>query len=232
MALPIRSVDLPGVRLGYRDAGDPAAPPVVLLHGGRATGERWEPVLAELAGRYRVLAPDQRGHGASRPADGHGFGRMRDDLPAFAAALGLRRFCLVGHSMGGTVAILAAERYPELLSGLVLVDTPPPRGTGDWPDPERPAGDLPYDWEAVLAVFAGLRAPDPAWWDDLPTITAPTLVIGGGPTSHVPQDLLAEAAGRIPGAAFTTVDGAGHNVYRTRQAEFLDLLRPFLDRVS
>jgi pimeloyl-ACP methyl ester carboxylesterase len=51
---------------------------------------------------------------------------MRDDLRQFADALGLDRFVLGGHSMGGTVATLFAERYPDRLAGLILVDSPPP----------------------------------------------------------------------------------------------------------
>jgi pimeloyl-ACP methyl ester carboxylesterase len=68
-------------------------------------------------------------------------------------------------------------------------------------------------------------------WADLPAITAPALVIGGGPTSPVPQHLLAKAAELIPGATLVTIEGAGHAVHQTRPREFLAAVRPFLRRI-
>lgn len=81
------------------------------------------------------------------------------------------------------------------------------------------------------AIFAQLKDPDPAWWVELPAITAPTLVIGGGPTSPVPQQLLAKLAGLVPDAALVTIEGAGRAVHRIRPAEFLATVRPFLQRI-
>lgn len=82
------------------------------------------------------------------------------------------------------------------------------------------------------AVFAQLRDPDPAWWADLPAVTTPALVIGGGSTSPVPQHLLARVAQLIPDATLVSVEGAGHAVHQTRPAEFLAAVRPFLRRTS
>jgi hypothetical protein len=118
--------------------------------------------------------------------------------------------------MGGTVATLFAERHSSRLAGLILVDSPPPDGSGTWDPGPRPDGDLPYDWAVKPAIFAQLSHPDPAWWAELPAITAPALVIGGGSTSPVPQDLLAKAAELIPGATLVTIEGAGHVVHQTR----------------
>jgi esterase len=81
------------------------------------------------------------------------------------------------------------------------------------------------------AIFAQLSKPDPAWRADLPAITAPTLVIGGGATSPVPGHLLTELTRLIPGATRITVEGAGHVVHQTRPEEFLAAVRPFLDRI-
>ena len=100
---------------------------------------------------------------------------------------------LLGHSMGGTVASLAAAHSPAGLLGLVLEDSVPPREGVHLPEPARPAHPeaLPYDWQLVPKIFAQLEAPDPAWWTSLARISVPTLVIAGGSTSHVPQDALA-----------------------------------------
>jgi esterase len=79
----------------------------------------------------------------------------------------------------------------------------------------------------MSAILTQLNDPDPAWWAELPAITAPTLVIGGGPTSPVPQQLLAKLAGLVPEATLVTIEGAGHAVHRTRPAEFLAAVRSF-----
>ena len=135
-----------------------------------------------------------------------------------------------GHSVGGTVATLFAERYPSRLDGLILVDSPPPDGSVAFDPGPRPDGDLPYDWAVMPAILAQLNDPDPAWWADLPAITAPTLVIGGGSTSPVPQ-LLSKLAGLVPEATLVTIEGAGHAVHRNRPAEFLAAALPFLQRI-
>jgi len=83
----------------------------------------------------------------------------------------------------------------------------------------------------VPAILAQLNDPDPAWWAELPAITAPTLVIGGGATSPVPQQLLAKLARLVSDAALVTIEGAGHAVHRARPAEFLATARSFLQGI-
>jgi pimeloyl-ACP methyl ester carboxylesterase len=224
-------VELEAGAYHYAEYGDPSAPPLVLLHGMPSDCSTWAEIAPELAFRYRVIAPDQRGHGASARTATYSLEEMREDLRQLADALGLDRFILGGHSMGGTVATLFAERYPGRLAGLIVVDSPPPDGSAISGPGARPDGDLPYDWAVMPAIFAQLKDPDPAWWAELPAITAPTLVIGGGSTSPVPQQLLAEVAGLVPDATLVTIEGAGHAVHRTRPAEFLGVLGPFLRRI-
>jgi esterase len=227
----VATVELKAGGYHYAEYGDPSAPPLVLLHGMPSDCSTWAGIAPELAGRYRVVAPDQRGHGASARTATYSLESMREDLRQFADALGLDRFVLGGHSMGGTVATLFAERYPGRLAGLILVDSPPPDGSTVFDPGPRPDGDLPYDWDVVPAILAQLSEPDPAWWAELPAISAPTLVIGGGSTSPVPQQLLAKLAGLVPDATLVTIEGAGHAVHRTRPAEFLSAVRPFLQRI-
>ncbi|MFI6825904.1 alpha/beta fold hydrolase [Kribbella sp. NPDC050241] len=206
----------------YVETGDSSAPPMVLLHGLRSSAATWEPVTPGLAERWRVFALDQRGHGASARTTEYSFEAMRDDVLEFVDRLGLHKFLLVGHSMGGSVAAIFAEQHSERLTGLVLVDSPPPDGEGDWTVPPRPDGELDYDWDCFVAIFRQLADPDPAWWADLPSISAPTLVISGGSTSPVPPHVLPEVARRIPNATLTTIEGAGHVVHQTRPTEFLN----------
>jgi pimeloyl-ACP methyl ester carboxylesterase len=80
---------------------------------------------------------------------------------------------------------------------------------------------------ATLKLEAG-----EAWWAELPAITAPTLVIGGGSTSPVPQQLLGKLACLVPDATLVTVEGAGHAVHRTRPVEFPGAIWPFQQRIG
>jgi pimeloyl-ACP methyl ester carboxylesterase len=209
----------------YDEFGAKDAPAMVLVHGSHTDASAWAAVVPELSETRRVVALDQRGHGGSvRPGE-YSFELLRDDLLEFVDKLGLERFLLCGHSMGGTVATIFAERYAERLTGLILVDSPPPDGQGDWTVPPKPEEDPGFDWEVIVSIFGQLADPDPAWWADLPKITAKTLVVGGGSTSGVPQDLLAKVAELIPDAELVTIEGAGHAVQRTRPAELLAAIR-------
>jgi esterase len=228
----VAAVNLDAGEFCYSEYGDPGAPPLVLLHGLRSDRSTWAGTAPELvAAGYRVLAFDQRGHGESVHTGTYSFEEMREDLRQFADGLSLGQFVLGGHSMGGTVAELFAERYPGRLAGLFVVDNPPPDGGGTWNPGLRPDGDLPYDWAAVPAICAQLSHPEPGWWAELPAITCPTLIIGGGSASPVPQNLLARMAELLPDAALVTIEGAGHRVHQTRPGEFLDAVRPFLRQI-
>ncbi|MEU6476834.1 alpha/beta fold hydrolase [Streptomyces sp. NPDC047017] len=230
-----QTLDLDGVTLAYRAWGHEQAPPVVLLHCRGADGGDWTAIAHRLAtGPHprRVYAPDLRGHGgSSRFGDRPGAYRheaLRDDVRAFLGALGIARADVVGHSLGGTVACLLAQQAPGLVRRLVLEDVPaplpldPPR-----PPARRPEGDLPYDWAMIRATDEQRNAPDPAWFAHLDRITAPTLLVAGGPDSFVPQEEIALLAERIPDARVVTVD-AGHLVHAARPEEFLAAVEPFL----
>ncbi|MER5641632.1 alpha/beta fold hydrolase [Kitasatospora sp. NPDC002227] len=215
-----------GVRLAGLAAGEPGGEPLVLLHGLGEGAAGWVPLLPALARGRRVYAVDLRGHGASSWPGEYSLELMRDDVLAWLDRAGLARVELVGHSMGGVVAYLLAALHPARISRLVLEDVPVPRPRVAVA-PVRPEGDLAFDWEMVLAVRAQLDRPDPAWRELLPLITAPTLVLSGGPASHIPQSWLAELAGRIPGAALRTVP-VGHLIHQDAPEEFLATVQEFL----
>jgi 2-succinyl-6-hydroxy-2,4-cyclohexadiene-1-carboxylate synthase len=94
---------------------------IVLLHGFTQTGRSWGPAIAALRERYRALAPDIRGHGASatlRPVD---FPSVQADV----LALGPERFALAGYSMGGRIALSLALAAPERVARLTLLGASP-----------------------------------------------------------------------------------------------------------
>ncbi len=229
MAGQRRQVAVDGATLSVMTWGDPAGPPVVLLHCLAGDADDWVVVAEALAadGRW-VVAPDMRGHGASGRTSGYSFDLMRDDVVALADALGLERFDLVGHSMGGSVAILVEETAPHRLGRLVLEDTAPATGKREFPVPPAEAPEeVPFDWAMLQALIAELNDPDPRAWDDLPAITVPVLVVGGGPSSANDQDELVELAARVPDGRVVTID-VGHHVHRAAPTEYLSTVRPFL----
>ncbi|MFI1363415.1 alpha/beta fold hydrolase [Streptomyces griseochromogenes] len=220
------SIDVGGVRLAYRVSGPPEAPPLVLLHALGEDASDWEPVLPVLARCRRVYAPDLRGHGRSDRPGEYSLELMRTDVLRFLNALGLDRVDLIGHSMGGIVGYMLAQDHPERVRRLVLEDVPLPRPR-EPSVPARPDGDLPFDWEMVLAVRRQIDAPDPSRLERLGEITAETLVVAGGPASHVPQDGVAELARRVPDARMVTLP-VGHLIHRAAPEAFAEAVATFL----
>lgn len=111
------------VPLHYRVFGD--GPPLVILHGLFGCWHNWSPVARALSDRFRVLAVDQRNHGESGHAEPLDYERLCDDLRSLLDELGLPRVALLGHSMGGKAAMLFADRFPERVDRLIVVDIGP-----------------------------------------------------------------------------------------------------------
>jgi pimeloyl-ACP methyl ester carboxylesterase len=117
---------LGGLHLVYEAWGPIGAPSVVLLHGFLDHGLAFAPVARALADRYRLLAPDQRGHGRSGWIGSGGYYHFPDyvlDLDRFFEHAGLDKVALIGHSMGATVAAYFAGAFPERVASLVLIDS-------------------------------------------------------------------------------------------------------------
>ncbi|HEM7885867.1 alpha/beta fold hydrolase [Burkholderia cenocepacia] len=125
-------IDNDGLRLHYVSWGRDDAPTVVMLHGLRSYAHTWAPVADALVDRYRVVALDQRGRGLSDwdPRRDYYAAAYVRDLDALVRALDLRRFVLVGHSMGGANAFVYAASNPDRLAGLVIEDMGPGASAG------------------------------------------------------------------------------------------------------
>jgi len=115
------------MRFHYLDWGTAGRPPVVFLHGGGLNAHTWDLVCASLRPERHCLALDQRGHGESEwsPEMDYSIESHAADLDAFFGALELRRFVLVGMSLGGVNALAWAGANSRRLAGLVLVDVGP-----------------------------------------------------------------------------------------------------------
>ena len=107
-------------------------PALVLLHYWGGSRRTFAPVIAHLASGRAVVSYDQRGWGAARQLPGpYGIEELADDVLNAVDMLGLSRYVLAGHSMGGKVAQLAGSRRPEGLAGLALIAPAPPRPVVD-----------------------------------------------------------------------------------------------------
>lgn len=99
-----------------------SGPALLLLHGLGCDHTTWEPVIDALARRYTVIAPDLLGHGASaKPRADYSIGGYANGMRDLLGVLGVTRATVVGHSLGGGVAMQFAYQYPELTERLVLV---------------------------------------------------------------------------------------------------------------
>ena len=111
------------VRLFYRKEGNGA--PLVILHGLYGASDNWLTVARRLSQKYTVWAVDLRNHGRSPHDPGHTYKEMRDDLALFFEEHHLEPAVLLGHSMGGKVAMYFAADYPEKVRKLIVADIAP-----------------------------------------------------------------------------------------------------------
>jgi pimeloyl-ACP methyl ester carboxylesterase len=116
------TITLHGQTYSFRAVGH--GPLVVLLHGIAGSSTTWERVIPRLQGHYRVVAPDLLGHGGSaKPPGDYSLGAYANAVRDLLAALGDTRGTIVGHSLGGGVALQFAYQYPERCERLVLVSS-------------------------------------------------------------------------------------------------------------
>ncbi|MBS0633766.1 MAG: alpha/beta fold hydrolase [Verrucomicrobia bacterium] len=182
------------IQLFHRDLGGAGHPPLVLLHGLLGSSRNWQTTGRDLAASYHVLALDLRNHGSSPHAEPMDYATMVADVLAWLDAQGLTRVTLMGHSMGGKVAMQLACRHPERVEKLIVVDIAPKNYA--WPEHRQEfaamneldlaslttRAEAEQRWEARVPNL-GMRkflatnlerTPEGAWrWMiDLPVITA------------------------------------------------------------
>ena len=209
--------DLPGVRHDYVDAGGlrthvalagpEDAPPLLLVHGWPQNWWTWRAVIPGLADRFRVIAPDLRGHGwTEAPVAGYEKEQLASDLLALLDARGIGRVTWIGHDWGGWTGFLAALRAPERFERMLAVCIPHP-----WSPPSlrRLAVLLSYQGPISLP-FIGPRVATPM---------LRRLLQSGRGGDPLPADDLAVFADHLPPA----VTVAMYRTFLTR--ELLPIVR-------
>jgi pimeloyl-ACP methyl ester carboxylesterase len=164
-------------------AGDPEAPPVLLLHGWPQHWFEWRKVIGLLSDRFRLVAHDHRGFGWST-ARGDRFDpeTFASDAVALLDALGIERAGVVGHDWGGFTSYVLALRYPSRVAGIVPCSTPQP-----WVEPS-----LDALWRAWYAPVMATLGPEL-----LVRPRAMARILGAGAGGYVFSDAEVEAYGAV-----------------------------------
>jgi pimeloyl-ACP methyl ester carboxylesterase len=196
-------VTVPGGRILHLTGGDmqvvaggpPQGPPIVLIHCFTCAIDWWDGVMPRLERSHRVVAVDLLGHGGSeKPASGYSIPDQADLVAEALARLGVRNAEVVGHSLGGAVAVALAERSPALVDRLVIIDSL------SSPDEE---GDL-----GLLAKLAFTPVIGPALWRVKPDFSVRRgLEVAFAPGFDVP-DAFVEDVKRM---TYTAYDDAAAN---------------------
>ncbi len=231
--------------LAYRISG--SGRPVVLLHGLWNNSALWQNTMSHLSPRYRLYAPDLPGHGQTPPRLPW---RLRDVaamLTAWMRSLALPPATLIGHSMGGALAIILAATEPQMVNRLVLVDAaglpmqrpflrtltraglrvanrPTTRYTSRYGDTNRRTS-LPF-WQAADDILHCDLRPD------LQTIHCPTLILWGTRDLLLPVQSAVALQRSISGAELVMLPNVGHHPQRQAPATFQHILADFLARTD
>jgi pimeloyl-ACP methyl ester carboxylesterase len=250
--------EINGANIYYQSYGDeqPHRTPIVLIHGSTVDSHTdWDSIAPELAHRYRVFAPDCRGHGRSNnPGMSYSFRELADDVAAFVRAMGYERAHIIGHSNGGNVALVSLLENPEIVQTCIpqaanayvtryLIEREPKVF-----DPDRVAREAPGWMNEMIALHDAVNGKD--YWRellwltmkeiisepnyspaDLGRVDRPTLVIMGAQDSvNAPDEHAHYISNNIPNAALWIPEKTGHNVHLERREQWIANVLDFLER--
>jgi pimeloyl-ACP methyl ester carboxylesterase len=233
-----RILELPGADLQVVDRGPRGAPPIVLVHCFTCAIDWWDRMMPMLERRHRVVAVDLLGHGGSeKPDSGYTVENQADLVAQALSRLGVRDAVVVGHSLGGAVAVALASQSPQLADRVFIVDTrSSAHDEGDLGILARLAsapvlGEALWRTKPDFAVRKGLEvafAPGFGAYDESPSddytderslaermaaTGKPLMVIMGSEEQIIddPRAVLAAYEAAAPSARTKLIDGAGHS---------------------
>ena len=255
LALPARA-SVRQVQVSTTLRTSPNHAPIVLIHGSTIDSHTdWDSIAPELARRYRVFAPDCRGHGRSNnPKMSYSFKELADDVAAFVRAMGYERAHIIGHSNGGNVALVTLMEHPEVIQTCIpqaanayvtryLIEREPKVF-----DPDRVAREAPQWRDEMIRLHSEVNGKD--YWREMLWLTMkeiisepnyspaelarvekPTLVImGAEDTVNAPDEHAQYIANNIPNAELWIPEKTGHNVHLERREEWIAKVLDFLER--
>ena len=229
--------------------------PILLIHGSTIDSHTdWDAIAPELARRYRVFAPDCRGHGKSNnPNMSYSFKELADDAATFIRAMGYERAHIIGHSNGGNVALVTLMEHPEVVHTCIpqaanayvtryLIEREPHVF-----DPDRVEREAPAWRDEMVKLHSGVNGT--AYWRDLLWLTMkeiisepnyspaelarvekPVLVVMGADDKvNAPDEHAQYIANNIPNAKLWIPEGTGHNVHLERRDEWIAKVLDFLE---
>lgn len=253
----MKHVTVKGLKLEYRDypATAEGRPTLLLLHEGLGSVTMWRHFPEKLAAATgcRLIVWSRAGYGGSEPyPEARTLRYMHREgeemLPAFLAALGIERPILVGHSDGGSIALIFAGAFPEAPLGVAVmaphefVEAETLAGIRaarkvwdetDWPHKlaryHRDAPRVFSDWNDCW-----LSPPFRDWniEEYLPKIRCPVLAIQGEDDEYATMRQIEVIAEQVPGTALLKLEKCGHSPQRDQEALVLDALAAFVSRVS
>jgi pimeloyl-ACP methyl ester carboxylesterase len=236
---------------------------IVFVHGFISTQVWWQPTLERLTDNFHAYAIDIRASGNSELVEtGHTLAQYADDLHEFVEKMGLQKFVLVGHSMGGAIAMQYALNHQDRLQALMLVDPMAPFGTRIPPDItawiNAQQGNPEGIRQLLIGAFAtpppseyfeqlveyGVRWEEPIYLgtmddmarfnisDYLPEINVPTLVTWGDKDIVVPFEGVVDVFQKIPGCGLEVWHGVGHSGPIEIPDRFIELLVRFVGEAN
>jgi pimeloyl-ACP methyl ester carboxylesterase len=252
-------VDVSGEEIYYfqRLSGRDGSPALILVHGAGGTHLHWPPRLRKLP-NVDVYALDLPGHGRSGGRPRESIQGYAEIVRTFAEAVGLKRFFLSGHSMGGAIAQTLALEHPELLEGLILVGTGAklrvaPAILEGIKNDYQSAAELIAKWAysstpdphmLELYVRGMLQVPAESTYEDfvacdrfdlmarIPEITVPTLIVCGEEDRLTPPKYCEYLRSHIPGAELKLVPHAGHMVMVEQEETVAEGISEFIARIA
>jgi len=236
--------DVQGVRTRYLESGsEHGGVPLILIHGYNGSCDYFLPhTIPSLAVERHVIALDLPGNGLSGKLPVHNLEAYTDFLDSFINALGFVQADVLGHSMGGQLAIAAAVRYPHRFRRLVLVDSAglPELIKTQWLAPIKMLTDSSLRQVRLYPTFVkiGMRARagreglniirSSSIRRELKQLNIPTLIVWGSRDRVVPLEHGAFMAKHIPGARLAIIRGAGHMPFYEKPRECGRLILSFL----
>lgn len=245
-------------------------PVILCLHGLWGRAETWHDFINQYGKEYRIIAPDQRGHGlTSKPESGYTAEEMGEDIIELLKYLNIDSIILVGHSMGGAIAGHLAALHPEYIKAVAILDESAADDsdglspdecelgdpfTRDWPMPfatlheamnflkgvSSSGLEYQYFMNSLVETADGysmmfsqramalIRAHMDDWFDILPDIKCPAMLVRSGSHRGIPDEDFAKMQSKIPHCIAFEMSDPDHNVHLANKEEFYRYFDQFI----